>query len=404
MNRRYREVNDKITLQMGEWDGNSNDENKRFLISKNKKLIITLFIILFLVMFFSLFLMVNLLSINLSIGGYFQIVKNNFQRFTNFIFHKGNPLGMNLVVYRLLIIGLVGAALSTSGSIYQAVFKNPMASPGILGVEAGGAFAGAVFIFFFGMESTTNTIRTTKQYLAYYDSLNFAQRYSQQLCIFISCLLSVFLIVSIAKMAGRGKLSIVSLLLVGTVFASLLNSMMAVIQYYLYLLDPSDVRISKMQMFQMGSFNGTYSVEHLIMMGIPILVCLILANIFRVRINVLVFGEDEAKSLGIKVGFFRNFLIVISTILSATTIAFCGQIGFMGLMVPHIARFIAGPDYKVFLPVSGILGAIMMIAIYNLSYMFNCTLYVNMFASFIGGPLFTVLMIRARRARNADWA
>ena len=123
----------------------------------------------------------------------------------------------------------------------------------------------------------------------------------------------------------------------------------------------------------------------------------------RSTLNVLVFGEDEARTMGLRVDLTRNLMVGVCTVLTAFMIAFCGTIGFIGFIVPHMARRITGPDFRWLLPASAMTGAITMMIVYYVATAVNYAENINFMTSLIGGPAFLIVMLRSRRRNNAGW-
>jgi iron complex transport system permease protein len=400
----YRDLDNYIKIKAdGFYQSNSEDE-QQYLRFQENKLLAVLGVILLVSIFISIFLTVNLVYNHFSPARYFNEIRNNSVNFIKLLSGRKNANGINIIVCRCFIIILVGAALSVSGAVFQGVFRNPMASPGIIGAQSGGVLAGALYLFLFTADHKAAQIYSTQGLTDYIESLGLLECYARQAAILLGSLLTVIFVVSIARAAGRGKISSLTLLIVGSVLSTFIQSLISALRYYMVLLDPTDTRVSALQLFLMGSFNDTFSAEHLILIGVPVVICLLSLYWMRMKINVLVFGEEEAIAMGIRVGALRGVLIAIATIMTAITVSFCGQIGFIGMMVPHMARMISGPDYKRLIPVSALLGSICMLAIYDIAAMLNAAIYVNLFSSLIGGTFFMIIMIRSRRRRDAEWA
>lgn len=380
------------------------ERGDRLKQQKGASVQIRLLVLLFVVVIFSVFFTVGLRVRDTSFAWYLQGVILNFKNFHSFLMGELNSGGMNYTVYRILIVGFVGAALAVSGAVYQGVFRNPMASPGILGVQSGGVLAGSIYLFLFSGYKEEVKLYNYEQYMDYYNNITLFERYAQQIVIFIGAVVTVMLIVAIAKIAGGGRISTVTLLISASVFSVFISSGLELFRYYMIKMDPTDVRISKIQLFMMGSFENTYSLNHLLSIGIPVILCLILLILLGVKINTLVFGDEEAKTMGVSVHFLRNSLILLATILTVITISFCGQIGFIGLLVPHLARFLVGSDFRKLVPTAMILGASILMFVFDITTFLNMNIYINLFTSAIGGPLFIVLMLKARRERSAEWA
>ena len=121
------------------------------------------------------------------------------------------------------------------------------------------------------------------------------------------------------------------------------------------------------------------------------------------RLNVIAFGEDEARTMGVNVERTRVLFIILTTVMTAVTIAFCGQVSFIGLMIPQLARFVVGTDYRYLLPASAFLGGMAMLLGYVVHYSMNFAMSVGAYVNSIGSVVFLVMMIYYKRSGRADW-
>ena len=395
----------RIQLRMDQEEKNLfRDENTRRLrIEKRSKTLIVLAICLLLALVFSVLLSINIFVDNLSVALYFEVVIRKVQDLAGFASGSGATNGIQFIIYRYLIIALVGAALAASGAVYQGSFRNALASPTTLGVQSGGMLGGVLYIFLFTDSATFSVVKYQDQ-KAIFDAMDIVQKNSQSLSILAGCLISVFLTVAIARAAGRGKVSSLALILTGAVFGSVINGGVGLFQYYMLLTNPYDSRFEAMRVLMMGTFDNTFTLQHLILVGVPIGICLIIITLLRPWLNVLVFGEEEARILGLRVGLFTNVMVGICTVMVAVVISFCGQIGFVGFIIPHIARIVVGVDYRYLLPASMLLGSIAMVVVYNVAASIGLASNINVVTSMVGGSLFLIIVLKYRRNRNADWA
>lgn len=392
----------QIRIDAEERNISGDDKARRFGMSKGNKSIIIISVGLLLAYIFSVFFVVNLYGTNLSPAWYLQIVARKIQDFSNFVLGRGATNGIHFVIFRHCIIALVGAALSGCGAVYQGSFRNAMTSPTTLGVQAGGLLGGVLYVYFC-IDGSSISVKYSELQTVYQE-MNVFHRNIQGICILAGCFAGIILVVGISKMAGRGKLSTLPLILTGFLFSSLVNSIVGLIQYYIVLTNPGDLRTNAVRGLMMGTFDNTFTLEHLLLVGVPIFVCLSVLLGLRSKINVLVFGDDEALSMGMRVGLFRNVLVAVCTVMVAVIISFCGQIGFIGLIIPHIGRLLVGPDYKVLLPVSMLLGGIVMLFVYSFAVSVGYGSNINLVTSLTSGMLFIIFLVIYRRKRNADWA
>ena len=138
--------------------------------------------------------------------------------------------------------------------------------------------------------------------------------------------------------------------------------------------------------------------------GIPIIACLVVVLALRNKLNLLAFNEEEARSMGISTTRLRTALVACCTLLTAVVVAFCGSIGFVGFLIPHLARRLVGPDFKYLLPASGLLGALFMIVVY-FAYS-NVTVpsgSISMITTTLGVIAFIIVLFRQRQTGNASW-
>lgn len=268
---------------------------------------------------------------------------------------------------RILAAALIGASLSVSGGAFQAMFINPLVSPGILGVLAGASFGAAL-----GMVACENWLAV-------------------QLLTFLFGFIAVLVAVGIAKM-HKGN-TVLLLVLGGVISAALFTSLLSIIKY---VADPYN-QLPAIVRWLMGGFS-LVDRKILAVTGIPQIVSIILVTLFSGYLNAMSMGDEEARALGIPVEWIRMFLIFLATLMSALTVVIAGMIGWVGLVIPHIARMLVGPDNKVLIPASALVGAIYLIVVDDVSRMlFNVEIPIGITTSLIGVPFFAIILKKARR-------
>ncbi|MCD7928063.1 MAG: iron ABC transporter permease [Oscillospiraceae bacterium] len=325
---------------------------------------------------------------------------------------------------------LVGMAMATCGAVFQGVFQNPMASPTTLGVQAGGTLGGLVYIFFFldaatlsfyseHLTSTGGDIIGTGNYtfsatadeiLAYYESLTQYQEFALQIWEVLGCFFGVVLIVGISLIAGRGKISTVALMLSGSIFSTVINQLGQTVQYIILYNTPEDV--SDARYYLISALLGGRStidsnimpVDEFLWMAIPILIALAVLFSLTGKLNILMFGEEEAKVMGLPVQTYRIIFIVFCTLLSAVVLSFVGQVSMLGFLIPHLARFMVGPDFKTLVPASALLGGITTLLVWDFCCMVNNLSGFNMYTGVVCTALSLIFILFYRRNRHADWS
>lgn len=265
---------------------------------------------------------------------------------------------------RIILACIVGASLSCAGATYQGVFKNPMASPDILGASSGAAFGAAIAIL---LDMGSSLI------------IVFA---------FVFSLGTVSLVMFISKKA-KGKKPI-SLILTGIMLSSLVSSGTSFIKL---IADPED-QLPEITYWQMGSLNGALPKDILFSI-IPVLLGIVPLLIIRWQINLLTLSEDEAYTMGINIKKTRFIIIICSTLLTAASVAVSGVIGWIGLVIPHLSRKLVGNNYRYLLPVSITLGAIFLLFIDNISRnLYTTEIPIGILTSFVGAPFFIYLITK----------
>jgi iron complex transport system permease protein len=266
---------------------------------------------------------------------------------------------------RLCVAALIGAALSASGLVMQAYFRNSLASPGLLGVSAGGA-AGAVVSIGLGWASASLLVLP------------------------IASIIGAFLATFAVVLLAREGASTERLLLAGVALNALLG---AVVSYVLSNFTLSYERNAQIIFWLLGGLEDR-SWEHVIMAS-PILIGALLLIPLGRPMDLLSLGEREAQSLGVDVRRTRGLLLVFTTILSALATAVAGTVGFVGLIVPHVLRLLFGAEHRRLIPLSLAGGAAFVIACDLIG---RCVggLRLGIVTSLIGGPFFLWLLWRKR--------
>ena len=149
-----------------------------------------------------------------------------------------------------------------------------------------------------------------------------------------------------------------------------------------------------------GSFDRAYTPEHLAMMCALLLPCLAVLTLLSGKLDLLALGE-EAATKGLPVKRFFFLVIAVNTVMAATVIAFCGQIGFVGFIVPQAARRIVGPGFRRLLPASMLLGGILLILVYDIALLTGFTAYINLFTSGLGSAVMIAALLTGKGVRRA---
>ena len=269
---------------------------------------------------------------------------------------------------RVAVAALVGAALSAAGAAYQHLFRNPLVAPDTLGVSSGAAL-GAVLGIFVGAGFVTI-----------------------ELAAFAGGLAAVAIVMLIASRLTAHE-PLVTLILTGIVVASLLGAAISLVKY---LADPYN-QLPAITFWLMGSFAAASTLEFRSLLP-AVTVTLVVLLALAWRINLLALPDDEARALGVNTAALRAVVIVAATLATAASVAVAGIIGWIGLVVPHMARLVVGPEFSRLLPTSALIGASFLLAIDTIARTIApIELPPGILTAVIGTPVFIVLLARARR-------
>lgn len=273
---------------------------------------------------------------------------------------------------RVLLGALIGAALTLSGVGMQAFTKNPLAEPYVLGISSG-ASLGAVLAMLLGV------------------SVPVLGKLSVSMGAFAGALVSILLVYLLAK--SRGSVAPIRLILVGVA----VSAMFQAFTNYIVYTAPDDAAVREATFWMLGGL-GSAEWEDL-----PLLLCLVppaflLMLALSKSLNAMMMGDSSAITLGVNLNVVRNLLIVVTALLTASSVAVSGCIGFVGLVIPHLVRSVVGPDHRKLIPISTLTGAIFLIWVDVGARMIKppAELPIGILTAFLGAPLF-LWMIRVRR-------
>jgi iron complex transport system permease protein len=263
---------------------------------------------------------------------------------------------------------VVGAALAAAGAAYQGMFRNPLVSPDILGVSSGAALGAALAIFF---------------------SLGAA---AIQGFAFAGGLVAVAVVYAVGSAVRRHD-PMLTLILAGVVIGTLLGALLALIKY---LADPYN-QLPAITHWLLGSLASITPSD--LQLAAPLaLAALLPLVLLRWRMNLLSLPDDEARALGVHTAALRLAVVCAATLMTAASVAVSGVIGWVGLLVPHAARLLVGPDFGRLLPLSMVFGACYLLAVDTLARTLAAIeIPPGVLTAVIGTPLFLWLLATARR-------
>ncbi len=277
---------------------------------------------------------------------------------------------------RVVMAALAGACLATAGALMQGVFGNPLAEPGVVGVSAGAAVAAATAIVF---------------------ELTFAGTWTVAICAFIGGLITTTLVYVMSRDGGRTE--VVTLVLTGIAINAMTSAGLA----FLMFLGDTQAR-EEIVFWTLGSLNG--SRWEYVGVVLPMAVVGIAAAMYLApKLDLLALGDRAARHVGVDVERLRMSTIVVVAVLTAAAVAFCGIISFIGLIVPHLIRMVAGPGHRLLVPASALGGAVLLVLadLWARTLVAYADLPIGMLTALVGGPFFFWLIRRARRTAGG-WA
>lgn len=277
---------------------------------------------------------------------------------------------------RVLLALVVGSGLAVSGAVLQGLFRNPLADPGLIGISNGAAFAVALVIVFAGHVT------------------GFLGLYGLSLAAFLGSLITSIIIFRFAGLAGTS--SVTYIILAGIAINALTS---AGIGFLAYLSD--DQQIRTLVFWTLGSLGGALWPKVIICFSLVIPATLVLYK-YSQQLNVLLLGEEEAKYLGVDSDKLKRNIIICAAISVGAAVAVSGIIGFIGLVIPHLIRLSFGPDHKLLIPASALLGATLLIVADTISRtaFSPAEIPVGIITSLIGGPFFLWLILKQYSGRQ----
>ncbi|ANE35327.1 ABC transporter, permease protein [Campylobacter iguaniorum] len=315
-----------------------------------------------------LFVLLFIFSIIALINGKFDLSLNEL---FGAIFSDEKPASwivmFEIRLPRVLGALLIGASLGVAGACYQNLFINPLVSPSILGVLSGASFGAALaMVLGFSVEV-------------------------QMFFTFVFGFLAVLVALIIAFFGGA---NVIMLVLGGVISTSLFGSLLAILKYAA---DPNETLLA-ITYFLMGSLSfATKSV--LLSVSVPMIFGILGLLLMSKFIDVLSMGEEEAKALGVNVAMIKICVIFLATLISALSVMLAGIIGWIGLIVPHIARFVFGASAKIVLFSSSLIGAVFLLIcdIFNRS-LFSYEVPIGIISSLFGIPIFIAVLLSRKNA------
>ncbi|AGB41648.1 ABC-type Fe3+-siderophore transport system, permease component [Halobacteroides halobius DSM 5150] len=303
-------------------------------------------------------------------------VKIPFLKVIQILFKLGEKLGVSQTIIwkirlpRVLLAGLVGLALATSGTVFQALLKNPMADPYVIGISSGaslGATLGMLWDFQFSLLG-----------------LN-----SIPIFAFSGALVTTFIVYNLAKVGH--KISVSTLLLAGVAVGSFLSAIVSLLMVF------NNQSMQRIVFWMMGSL-AVADWAKVEMIWIYIIIGYFSIHVFARDLNIMLLGAEAAQGLGVEAEQIKKILLIVGSLLAGVAVAGSGVIGFVGLIIPHLVRLLVGPDHRILIPSSALVGAIFLILTDTLArtVIAPTEIPVGIITSLFGGPFFLYLLSKKK--------
>lgn len=280
---------------------------------------------------------------------------------------------VDLRLPRVLLTALVGASLALAGVLYQALFKNPLADPYILGVSSGAGLGATLALAVFGTS-----------YLA--------RAAGVPLGAFAGAALAMLVVVRLAS--RRGRMDPTSLLLAGIAISYILSALTSFVLLF------NRESMTSVVYWMMGSL-GSRSWEHVGILAVMFSLGAVIPVLYHRELDLMLLGDERAGQLGVSVERFKLLALGSASLVVAGAVSVSGLIGFVGLMTPHMVRLVLGPRHRLLLPASVLTGAIVLVLADLIArvVLAPVEIPVGIITALAGGPFFIWLLIRKERAR-----
>lgn len=338
----------------------------------NKKIIL-LSLSLFLILIISMTLAIMVGSVSITPLYVWQVILSKIPIVQNFI-EQDWSRSQEIIIWqirvpRVLLAAVVGAGLAIAGAAIQALVRNSIAEPYILGISSG-ATVGATAVIILG-------------------AFSFLGIFALSVSAFLGSLLAILLVFFLARVGG--KISVFRLLLAGMAVSFILSA----ISNFILMMAKQEGGIKAVMYWMLGSLAGAKWSNIIIPTAIFIVVFALLWLHYR-HLNLLLLGEEAAVTLGVNIQQFRLQLILLVSLLTGVLVAVSGSIGFVGLIIPHIVRIIVGSNYKYVIPISALLGGIFLVWADAIARILIAPeeMPIGIITAFCGGPFFIWLLRR----------
>lgn len=313
---------------------------------------------------------------------------------------------------KFVVVAISGAGLALCGAVYQGSFRNALVSPSTLGVMSGGSLGLALWIALCVSDEGNVIIPFVGEVAEgafasdYGEAAAWWSSYSMVLFSFVGCLLVVAIVLGVMRFSRNRTISPILMIITGQIVAGVAGAVVSSIRYYYVALDPFCAKADMFTSLMVSSFWRHYTWVDIVSLLVPICVVFAVVMHLRQKMMALAFDEAERRSMGIESRRTQVIVVGLCTLLTAIIISFCGVVGFVGFLVPHLARRLVGPNFRYLLPASLVLGAVFVLGSYELLIFLLGTDFdtmVGMFVSIGGAAVFLVSALRGKGVSNGQF-
>ena len=279
--------------------------------------------------------------------------------------NQQQTLFFNVRLPRILLALMVGCCLAAAGAAFQGTFQNPLVSPDILGASQGAALGAAILLG--------------------------ASAFATSLFAFCFAIATVFLVLLISSRAKGNRILVV--VLAGVMVSSLFQ---AGVSFTKLIADPTD-QLPAITYWLMGSLTSA-KMSDVTLVAAPMIIGCVVLFAMRWRINILTMGDDEAATMGVNAKRMRVVVLLAATLVTASSVAVSGMVGWVGLVIPHLCRMLVGCDYRKLLPASMLMGASFLLLVDDIARLVATSeIPIGILTAFVGAPFFLYLITRERK-------
>jgi len=280
---------------------------------------------------------------------------------------------MDVRLPRVLTAALVGAGLAVSGVVYQGILLNPLADPYTLGISSGAAFGASIALL---------------------ANLTLIGQFSTPICAFIGAIATLFLVMRLSTF--HNQISPQTLILSGVIIGAILSAGISFLKYL------ADEQVAVIIFWLMGSFAAS-TWQGVATAGIVVTTGTVGCMVFSRDLNIISLGRRSSDALGVETMKIRTTLLLFASFITAVCVAISGIIGFIGLIIPHLMRYLVGPDNRKLLPVSALAGALLLLGADTLTRaVLPVEIPIGVLTALIGGPFFCVIFRQKQKGRSYE--